>query len=91
MQYVNSETTILPHLQPHGQGSRALLHAVLVRDDAGQYAVYIAIVDEALTERADTMVARTLLGERVAYMGQKQTHKQALRFFPHIRREEYRD
>lgn len=90
MQYVNSQTTILPLLQPNGQGSRALIHAVLTRDDAGFYAVYIAAIDEALTEEADTMEKRHALGYRVAHMGQKQNYTRALQYFPGLRKDEYR-
>lgn len=90
MQYINSQTEILPLLREHGQGSRALLHAVLVGDDAGLYAVYIAIIDEASFDQADTVEKRHALGYRVAHMGQKQTCKQALRFFPQMNTDQYR-
>jgi hypothetical protein len=90
MQYVNSQTEVFPLLQADGAGARAFLHAVLTRDDAGLYAVYVAIIDEAATERADTMEARHALGYRVAHSGVKQTYARAVQYFPNLPADEYR-
>lgn len=88
MTIINTSTTILPQvLLGHNGTTFASLMAVLTQDATGLYAVYQAIVDDL----GDDQELRQGLAQAVADRGEKLSYRGAIKSFPHLPREEYRD
>lgn len=84
MKIINTSDGGIPNLDGKGKlidDQRAL--AVLTQDDAGLYAVYLAIMRNDPARRDQDAI-------KVAYNGQKLSYQRALFFFPTLLGIEYR-
>ncbi len=86
MEVVNTSLTLVPTLDL-GDAAHATIFAVLTQDDAGEHAVYRAIVNPAKVDSDN----RQQVAEMVAHGGEKLTYRAALAYFPNMLATEYRD
>ncbi len=85
MKVINFHRTALPCLTARSHEQEQCLIDVLTEDNAGQYAVYRAIIDLHPDE-----VPEEWFLERVADRGHKLTHRKATGSFPNLPEDRYR-
>lgn len=86
-QVVNTEMPYVPDVTGAGYG----VMAALCQDDAGKYAVYVGVVPNNYVNDDQYTADKRKHANMVMSRGHKIPHREALRYFPALPANEYRD